>query len=181
MNNYKKKLELASSICKTNCPTRWCCSIKDTDLPPPPLCFHEVKRIENFIRHSDFYEKMGENYVLKITKKGYCVFFDEQRKTCKIYDVRSFDCKIFPFDFVAINKKEAVWRLWDCPYSQQMNKTQQLEEVTLEKKLTYFENNYEKEIIELWNYDNIGNYDNNINELTNPKGIRILRQIKISP
>ncbi len=153
-------------VCLENCSSKWCCSVKY--FPPPPLCLHEIARIRLLIGHSGFYEKNGSQYVLKIKKSGYCFFFYEQKKTCKIYNNRPSDCRIFPLDSFAHNQRKGVWLIWDCFYSRLLN------ELHIEKNLDYLEKRYEKEIIETWNYANIINPNN-------PNGFRLLREMQIAP
>ena len=66
----------------------------------------EILKIADFLDISlkNFYEK----YLIKVKYRfslkeieyngGYrCIFFDEQKRKCKIYDVRPTQCKTFPF------------------------------------------------------------------------------------
>lgn len=158
---------LLKTVCMENCSSRWCCSVEY--FPPPPLCLHEVTRIEQSVGHSGFYERIGSQYILKVQKSGYCFFFDEQKKICTIYNNRPSDCRIFPFDSFAPNEKKGVWLIWDCFYSRLLN------DLSIEKALGDMESLYAKEIIETWNYAN------NIIDTKNPKGFRMLRQMLITP
>lgn len=66
----------------------------------------EILNISNFLEIplDNFYEK----YLIKVKYRfslkeieyngGYkCIFFDEQKRGCKIYDVRPTQCRTFPF------------------------------------------------------------------------------------
>lgn len=66
----------------------------------------EILNISNFLKIplDSFYEK----YLIKVKYRfslkeieyngGYkCIFFDEQKRGCKIYNVRPTQCKTFPF------------------------------------------------------------------------------------
>jgi len=76
----------------------------------------EILNISNFLEIplDNFYEK----YLIKVKYRfslkeieyngGYkCIFFDEQKRGCKIYDVRPTQCRTFPFwDHFKTNLKE---------------------------------------------------------------------------
>ncbi len=70
--------------------------------------------LEDF--RKDYMTKIG--YKFSLTEKSYengyaCVFFDEDKKQCSIYEVRPSQCKSFPFwDYFKTNKKEAEK---ECP------------------------------------------------------------------
>ncbi|MCP4106469.1 MAG: YkgJ family cysteine cluster protein [Desulfobacteraceae bacterium] len=152
-------------ICQKECPSRWCCSIDN--FAPPPVSREEKKKIEHLTGWSDFFDQTASHYVLKVKENGFCIFFDEQKKSCEVYKARPLDCQLFPIVCFAPNIKESVWLIWDCPYSRQ------LDEIYIENFLTYLENNYVKGLSQLWSYDPEG-YD-----LKHPAGYRIIREIKI--
>ncbi len=157
--------------CSGSCTFHWCCSTRC--FSAPPICLHEIARIERVVGCSDFCGKIGSQYALRVKENGYCIFFDEQKRTCKIYEVRPFDCQIFPFDFFASGLGEGVWLLWNCPYSRQ------LDEATIKRMLTDLEKNYAKEIIETWDYGN-DDYAGKLSENRSPtEGFRILRKMNL--
>lgn len=51
--------------------------------------------------------------VLKKKSNSTCVFWDEEKKGCSIYQSRPFDCKMFPFDIRLINN-EYHWIVFSC-------------------------------------------------------------------
>ncbi len=66
----------------------------------------ERKKMVEFLRMDDncfsekYLRKVGYKYSLieKKFKNGYaCIFFDENKLQCSIYDVRPYQCRSFPF------------------------------------------------------------------------------------
>lgn len=66
----------------------------------------EILNISNFLEIplSNFYEKYLKKVKYRFSLKeieyndGYkCIFFDEKKRGCKIYDVRPAQCRTFPF------------------------------------------------------------------------------------
>lgn len=164
------------NVCARECPDRWCECV-DRYVPgrsfaAPPLCPVEIDAIRRSGR-TDFCEPNATGIHLKTRADGTCVFFDRERKYCDIYELRPFDCRMFPFDFVASGPDEAWWVLWDCPYSRH------IEMDRIEEILTHFETVYRDRIVDLWEYENecylelIRNQKNN--------GFRLLRRVKVHP
>jgi len=42
-----------------------------------------------------------------------CIFWDEQKRACSIYDKRPFDCRAYPFDIHLVNGKYC-WIVYSC-------------------------------------------------------------------
>ncbi len=154
---------ILSGICQTHCPTRWCCSVKS--FVPVPVYPEQIQTIACISGLTDFYDKTGDDYTLKTRENQYCIFFDDIRKICKIYDVRPLDCLIYPFDFYT-EGSQGWWLIWNCPYSEHLNPDD------IERILTYFETHYASEFLRIWNYAN-----DTIDPL-NPKGYRMLREMQ---
>jgi len=69
--------------------------------------YKEIEAISNFLNLS--IEDFAQNYLLraknryslkefKVKELGYaCIFFDTDKRMCKIYDVRPKQCRTFPF------------------------------------------------------------------------------------
>ncbi len=69
--------------------------------------YPEIEAIANFLNLS--VEDFAKNYLIraknryslkefKVKELGYaCIFFDTQKRLCKIYDVRPKQCRTFPF------------------------------------------------------------------------------------
>ncbi|GBC63406.1 hypothetical protein DENIS_4400 [Desulfonema ishimotonii] len=104
---------LTNSACITDCPDRWCCS--DCNFCAPPLCRSEVQRIRD-AGHRDFYMQAGDQFSLSTRENGYCIFFDDTRKICNIYDIRPFDCRIFPFDMLTPVRTRATGSSGIAPF-----------------------------------------------------------------
>ena len=99
-------------LCKT-CSHTSCC----TGFDSPFLFENDVKNLIK-IGKSKFIEeiKVANLKVKSIKKKPdstNCVFWDEVKKTCEIYENRPFDCRMFPFDIMKV-KGEIVWILFSC-------------------------------------------------------------------
>jgi Fe-S-cluster containining protein len=70
--------------------------------------------------------KSGEEYLQEVTIKdkkaiavkkknnsNVCVFWDENKKMCSIYENRPFDCRAYPFDMRLIDGKY-YWIVYSC-------------------------------------------------------------------
>lgn len=166
--NHTQKTDnsvILGGICQTHCPTRWCCSVKS--FVPVPVYPEQIGIISRMSGQTDFYDKTGDDCTLKIRDNQYCIFFDDEQKICKIYDVRPLDCLIYPFDFYA-EGSQAWWLIWDCPYSELMMPDD------IERILTHFETHYTQEFFRIWNYAN------DTIDTVNPKGYRMLRKMNIT-
>ena len=106
-------MDVDYNIC-TNC-VESCCSYKKNELEyTPTFTKDEVEKIEKkFGKLSCFrpFNKAKTIFDIKPVKSKnnpdlyFCPFFDEKTKACKNYELRSLDCKLFPFTFVRINGK----------------------------------------------------------------------------
>ena len=101
-------------LCR-NCNDKTCCSGYDSAI----LTLHDLKNIINngYIK-DEFSQIINYNgkliQVLKKKKKStYCIFWDEKQKKCSIYDIRPFDCQMFPFD-VNYFHGEYYWVVYSC-------------------------------------------------------------------
>ncbi len=67
------------------------------------LSSEDIKNISKFLRLSEkeFLElytvKKGKNRIEMKTVDGYCIFFDREKKLCKIHPVKPAKCKEWPF------------------------------------------------------------------------------------
>lgn len=161
---------IVDSVCITRCPPRWCCSVKH--FSPPPLCREEIRAIRS-TGATRFFDRDGAERSLKIRSNGYCIFFGDDSKTCTVYAVRPFDCRIFPFDFFSPDGREAYWVLWDCPYARRM------EAAEIERRLNRFEVVYARHIAETWAYG-MADYTERIHRSA-PITFRVLRKMKRLP
>ncbi len=155
-----------------------CCLFPIWDNQAPPLCEKEVARIISFTGRTDFFNREEARCTLKAKANGFCHFFDETKRICRIYAARPFDCRIFPFDFFAVTREEGWWLIWDCPFFQQLDSR------STEAILTFFESTYAEEIIETWDYGN-QQYTHALMEAWNegdgPRPFRFLRRIEVTP
>jgi Fe-S-cluster containining protein len=65
---------------------------------------------------SDYLVRIGKRYHIKEVKiEGgfYCLFFDEKKRQCLIYDVRPEQCRTFPFWEHFKDKPDAAFG--ECP------------------------------------------------------------------
>ena len=155
----------ADPLCRSGCPSRWCCSFNDK-FATPYLLKDEVKRIGDLTGRDDFFMKSGPYCQLKVSVNGYCIFFDTDGSSCGIYNARPFECFIYPFDFYAPTDDFAFWYLWECHFSLS------LDDESIEEVLSYLENNFRREILEYWDFDEIV-------DPKNPKGYRFLRKLNL--
>jgi len=97
----------------SSCHAKTCCS----DHLPPFVSNDEFKKIQEFTGSDDFVTLREINnelkYIMKTKRNSdECIFFDSE-KGCSIYQIRPFDCKIFPFDIYKING-EYTWIVYAC-------------------------------------------------------------------
>ncbi len=103
-----------SSLCNS-CKKLSCC----TDFFPPLLYSTDFSRLKNAGKtESQFIKNIRVNGdIIKTIKKKdnstTCVFWNEERRLCEIYNDRPFDCRMFPFDVVWVNN-EYHWIVYSC-------------------------------------------------------------------
>lgn len=123
-------MDVDYNIC-TNC-SESCCTYKKEELEyTPTFTKDEVERIEKKFGKLNCFKPYNKSKTIfevkpvKSKKFDYyiCPFFDEKTKACKVHKLRGFDCRLFPFTFVRINKK--VYLSWVdrdlCPYLKNAN------------------------------------------------------------
>ncbi|MFP4346934.1 MAG: YkgJ family cysteine cluster protein [Desulfococcaceae bacterium] len=138
---------IIDSVCIRECPTRWCCSIRH--FSPPPVTREDIRLIQK-TGAAEFYEETEQGFHLKCRTDGYCTFFDPEQKTCAVYPVRPPDCRIFPFDYFAVDAEHGQWVIWDCPFSRRMDEDQ------IPAALDRFETDprYLRHILSSWTFGN---------------------------
>jgi len=103
-----------SNLC-VSCKKLSCC----TDFFPPLLYPSDLARLKNVGKsENEFLKniKINGDIIKTIKKKENstaCVFWDEGKRSCGIYNNRPFDCKMFPFDIVWTNN-EYHWIVYSC-------------------------------------------------------------------
>lgn len=98
-----------------SCQHQGCCTNSSV-----PLVFSEDLRALSSIK------KSGKEYLQEITIKNkkvlavkkknnsnVCVFWDENKKICSVYENRPFDCRAYPFDIMFIEGKYH-WIVYSC-------------------------------------------------------------------
>ncbi len=111
-------MEISLNICQ-NCKES-CCSYKKDELEyTPTFTKEEVEKIKKKLG-GDYFSPMNKSKtvfdinVIKSEKNPslyVCPFLDEDTKKCQIYDLRSLDCRLFPFTFVNNNNKVYLARV----------------------------------------------------------------------
>lgn len=124
------------------CTDRWCCTVQKA-FPAPALTEAEFERLAEYTGRDDFAEMRPGGLHLKSKESGYCLFFDNERMRCGVYPARPFDCRMYPFDFIATPGGH-WWIVYDCEYSQTLG------EAEIWQALDDLENNYLDEIHQLW-------------------------------
>lgn len=111
MNNDSFSYKNLCSTCK-----KTCCETVDC----PPVFSTDLKRLEKIGKSSDEYLKTiklaDDKYLTQIKKKpntNHCIFYDNEKKCCTIYEHRPLDCRMYPFDVEVING-EPWWIVYSC-------------------------------------------------------------------
>ena len=92
-------MKFLTEICP-RCRSCICCE----KIEPPFFTQYDIDHIEQktALCEKDFVvrkkHKDGEIKLLKRKSSGECLFFDTDKKKCKIYDFRPLDCQLFPLD-----------------------------------------------------------------------------------
>lgn len=100
----------------------------------------ETQAIADFLK-MDFEEfremyarKIGIRYSLKEFPNGDCVFFDNEKRTCNVYEARPRQCKTWPFwDSNLKTKEDWEQTCEECPGSGK-GKLHQLEHIEQQRK-----------------------------------------------
>lgn len=129
----------------SSCNQKSCC----TDFAAPmlfPSDLHKLNRIGK--SGNDFVEDIVvENKSIKIIKRknnsNACVFWDEKKKSCSIYESRPYDCRMFPFDIDWVGN-EYRWIVYSCnpnsdwswcdPHLQKLESDPQFDEIMKNRK-----------------------------------------------
>ncbi len=102
------------SLCES-CQHQGCC----TDSSVPLVFSNDFKALQDIKKSGDEYlqdlEIKGRKVKALKKKKNstVCVFWDEEKKTCSVYENRPFDCRAYPFDIRLINGKYH-WIVYSC-------------------------------------------------------------------
>lgn len=98
-----------------SCKHQACCTNSSV-----PLVFSgEYESLKSIGKSGDEYiqELTINNKTIKAVKKkegsDICVFWDEEKKKCNIYENRPFDCRAYPFDISLIDGKY-YWIVYSC-------------------------------------------------------------------
>jgi len=98
-----------------NCTNISCC----TGFDAPFLFKNDLTRLKKIGKEEDEYVEdiivsgLSVKSLKKKKNSTNCIFWDEKKKLCTIYEDRPFDCKMFPFDIMKINN-EYVWIVFSC-------------------------------------------------------------------
>jgi uncharacterized protein len=61
------------------------------------LSVRDIERLEKKGYRQDFFMRLdSEGYAVLINYLGYCVFFNSEKKYCKVYKDRPLGCRIYP-------------------------------------------------------------------------------------
>lgn len=103
-----------SSLCNS-CIQKGCC----TNSSEPLVFDNELKTLSaalpnkgNFLKKISIRGK-DATVIKKKENSPSCIFWDEDKHNCSIYDNRPFDCRAYPFDILEINGKYH-WIVYSC-------------------------------------------------------------------
>lgn len=135
-----------------NCKHQNCC----TDSAEPLVFDTDYKLLEEIGKTSEKYLHLrnvkGKNVRALNKKKDstQCIFWDENKKNCSIYEHRPFDCRAYPFDILRVNNKfhwivyscntDSDWE-WTNTYLEMFEKEEFFDEIR--KNIETFSNNTE--------------------------------------
>ncbi len=96
---------------------RECCKFENSELYFSPLFTDkEVEEIKKKFGNVEYFmEYKGSKKVFQIkmlkSEKGFyvCPFLDEEAHLCRIYEIRPFDCKLWPFMLARVKGKEGAY------------------------------------------------------------------------
>lgn len=98
-----------------NCKHQSCC----TDSAEPLVFDGDYKHLEEIGKTNEKYLHLRDingKKIKAINKKAnstMCIFWDEGKKNCSIYENRPLDCRLYPFDILLVNKKYH-WIVYSC-------------------------------------------------------------------
>ena len=135
-----------------SCTHQSCC----TNSAVPLVFENDFKRLEIIGKTDDRFlhtRDVKGNKIKAINKKinsTQCVFWDDEKKNCSIYEYRPFDCRTYPFDIILIDDKfhwivyscnpESNWK-WTESYLEMFEKDESFGEI--KKKMKIFADNTE--------------------------------------
>ena len=135
-----------------NCQHQGCCTNSSVPLVFP----NDLIALESIGKSGKEYLQeviIKDKKLLAVKKKNnsnLCVFWDESKKMCSVYENRPFDCRAYPFDIYLINGKyhwivyscnpDSNWQ-WSEEYLQALEKDMESNEVF--KEMETFANNTE--------------------------------------
>ena len=102
------------SLC-SSCDVKPCC----TSCESPFLFSKDIENLEKLGKsNEEFIETIQvKGKLIKTLKKKQgttnCIFWNEKKNCCSIYNHRPFDCKIFPFDIIKVGTK-FHWIVFSC-------------------------------------------------------------------
>lgn len=98
-----------------SCPSYGCC----TDSSVPLVFSTDFKALKSI-------DKAGDKYIQELNVRGRkvkalkkkpnssnCVFWNEEKKLCNVYQQRPFDCRAYPFDILFLEGKFR-WIVYSC-------------------------------------------------------------------
>ena len=103
-----------SNLCES-CTHKSCC----TDFAEPLLFPSDISKLEQIGKFNSYFidEMQIDGKSIKIIKRkdntNSCVFWDEKKKVCGIYENRPYDCRMFPFDIDLVDG-EFYWIIYSC-------------------------------------------------------------------
>ena len=103
-----------SKLCDS-CTHQSCC----TNSAEPLVFENDFKRLESIGKTDERFlhtRDVKGKKIKAINKKNnstQCIFWDEEKKNCSIYEQRPFDCRAYPFDVILINGKYH-WIVYSC-------------------------------------------------------------------
>jgi len=106
--NYFKKL------CD-NCTQQGCC----TSSASPLLFQDDLEKLRNTGKSEEEYiqyiEIKGKKFkaLKKKRNSNICIFWDEEKEKCSVYDKRPFECRAFPFSLELVDDK-CYWTIYSC-------------------------------------------------------------------
>jgi len=110
----ESKLPTFNKLCDS-CNHHGCC----TGFANPIVFSHDLADLESIGKSKDeFLETVKINgqdakIIRKKNNSSVCVFYDEDKRICTVYNNRPFDCRAYPFDICLIDNKYH-WIVYSC-------------------------------------------------------------------